>query len=183
MRKLQTIAFAVAMTSVVACAGMTIANTLRAQEARGRLAEASERLAEARASIAAQFPPIIPQAAAGVVATTGTVWVGSSASSGTITNSTVIGTGPVQCYNGMCRSVPVVVSVAAPPRPALSIYCTDEACQAQGYGGSMENAKALLERIANHSTRVEVAVHDAACNVQRETIQPRPKEDLVAEAR
>lgn len=65
--------------------------------------------------------------------------------------------------------------------PELWMSCDADACVARGLDA--ERAKAMLERIANRSMRVEVVVHDAACNAQREMIEPRPRQDLVAEAR
>ena len=62
----------------------------------------------------------------------------------------------------------------------LSIVCDDDGCAARGLTGSMEDATAMLEKIANRSVRVEVMV-DQNCHPQHQTIEPKP--DLVADAR
>jgi hypothetical protein len=74
----------------------------------------------------------------------------------------------------------VVVSppVASPPKPQLRISCDADSCSARVRHASMDDAKAMLERIANRSVPIEV-VADQRCQVQRETIPAR--EPLVAE--
>jgi hypothetical protein len=70
-----------------------------------------------------------------------------------------------------------LVAISPRPGPQLSISCDEESCSARGWNGSIDDAKAMLERIANRSVRIEVSV-DQRCQAQRETIPVR--EPLVA---
>jgi hypothetical protein len=75
----------------------------------------------------------------------------------------------------------VVVSqpgVSPRSKPQLRISCDEDSCSARVRHASMDEAKAMLERIANRSVRLEVVVNQR-CQVQRETIPTR--EPLVAE--
>jgi hypothetical protein len=69
-------------------------------------------------------------------------------------------------------------SVTMQPRPA-ALYCTADGCSA--HAGSMEEAQALLDRVAARGLRVDVSVETPAnyCHPQHETIEPRPS-DVVA---
>jgi hypothetical protein len=77
--------------------------------------------------------------------------------------------------SGASPRVTPVASVR--PTPQLQISCDEDSCSARVRHASMDEAKAMLERIANRSVRIEVAV-DQRCQVQRETIPAR--EPLVA---
>jgi hypothetical protein len=140
---------------------------------------------EAREEVARAIPALHERS---YVVSGGVIW--ATTSGNIMTNGATTSAYASQCDDrANCIAVPAnnittigtTISVA-PPRPVMSVSCADDACVVHGLG-SMDDAKGLLEKIANRSMRVEVAVHDAACNVQRETIQPKPKEDLVAEAR
>jgi hypothetical protein len=75
--------------------------------------------------------------------------------------------------------VPLSLGPDGSARPTLSISCDADSCSARGWGASMDDARAMLERIANRSVRIEVAVDlGQRCQVQRETIPAR--EPLVA---
>lgn len=78
--------------------------------------------------------------------------------------------------NGLVVVSPPVVSPRS--KPQLRISCDEDACRASVRHASMDEAKAMLERIANRSVRLEVVVSQR-CQVQRETIPAR--EPLVAE--
>lgn len=113
----------------------------------------------------------IPTATGGVVWTTRNV-----TSAGTIsTNATVSNAnGYVLVTNGS----PLVVSRRAAPR--LLISCDENECHAHSQM-SMDDARAMLERVTHRQVVIEL-VTDQHCQVQRETIKPKPKEDLVASA-
>jgi len=108
--------------------------------------------------------------------TGGVVWATSStATSNTLALITTNAVGYIICDSrGICQAT------SAPP--AFSMSCTEDACEVNAYGSGTGSAKAMLEKIANRSMRIEVVTHGQACQVQRETIQPKPKEDLVAQA-
>jgi hypothetical protein len=65
-----------------------------------------------------------------------------------------------------------------PVAPHLSISCDEDTCNARAWRANLDDAKSMLERIANRSVRIEVTV-DQRCQVQRETIPAREPE-LVA---
>lgn len=68
-----------------------------------------------------------------------------------------------------------VISLAIPPTPQLAINCSDDTCTVNVR--NIEQAKALLERIANRSVTMDV-VYDQNCHPQHEIIAAKP--DLVA---
>jgi hypothetical protein len=105
---------------------------------------------------------------------------GGTTSSLSIPISTFTTTTAVYVSSGTYAIVANNYSVATVAPPKLSITCDAESCSARGWTGSMEDAKAMLERIAQRQMRIEVTV-DQKCHPQRETIEPRP--DLVADAR
>ena len=72
----------------------------------------------------------------------------------------------------------VVYQPVRPVLPLLSISCGEDACSARSWHPSVDDAKSMLERIANRSVRIDVSV-DQRCQVQRETIPAREPE-LVA---
>jgi hypothetical protein len=99
-----------------------------------------------------------------------------SASTGMVTTYTANGG-----YVLASTNVPVQTQAALQQMPTFTMSCNADGCRANGYTGDMDDAKALLEKIANRQMRVEVRV-DQNCHPRLEVIEPKPKEDLVAQA-
>lgn len=96
----------------------------------------------------------------------------------TIPNGTVWTTTTISSGGG---SGATIVLAPSTPRPTLTLalYCNEDACTA--HAASMDQARELLERIADRGMQIDVVV-DQNCHPQRETIQRRPAEIAAIEA-
>ena len=118
-----------------------------------------------------------------VVAYTSTIPSGGSSSSSTfITTGSTSGTIMITSLNGTSTINGGVLSISTAPPPQLAITCTDDDCNVNAQ--DLEQARFLLERIANRSVNINIeAAHDANCHPihERELIARQDaKPDMVA---